>query len=1022
MIAKTRTVVKISCRHIILICLAGLCLLSLAFAVILSAGVRSAKAEIKISDITSIKEFYEVGDDLVIPEAKIIYKGSEYTAVAITTFPDGSNSVSKSIKLMQPGTYSIYFRTVVDGKEVGVEKPIKVRQKTFSYDGLSNGYYATDTDDRLSEINSGESGQYVRLFRGNKMTYNSVIDLRKLNGEDFISFNVLPALDGSRDMSHIYITLTDAYNPEINLSIRVYSSLKSADITAETEHAASWQVRYAYIAASANESSYVGYEAGPDRMHIDDNFGSSALFSFYGYEQNMFYSDAKGEKKPQFLSLSYDTETKSLFQSSSIGKYIVTDLDDRDYNPEYVFGGFTTGEVFLSMHVDGVTSESAGILITDIAGQNIEREYLSDDFRPSIVVDTKGYDENDLPKAVVGMSYPLFSSYGRDAYSGILKTMVNVFYGYSTSSRYEVNVKDNAFVPSVPGTYTIRYTAKNCWGNSGEKLIKVIAVAKEGGEPQIGDVSYSDVYYAGEKIALKIPSHGCVSGECTLDVKVFYKENEVAVEKNYFRPLNTGTYTIVYTATDYLEQKSEKRVDITVTAKSTPVFIDDIKLPDYFLAGYDYKLPEIFAYTFNNGMKKTSVALSATGGALDKENRIFKPSKEYTDATVSYAAVGCTIQKSVPIINVKNEQGGLIVSEFFVKDNLNAVASESEIIFSVNDISKNAAFDFINPLIADGFSITFRFVSDKTRFSGITFTLKDENDRDIALPVVLQKSGKDAMIQVDANTFTVTNAFSSDESISLQYEKSTNSIIVNNDITLDLKTFGGFSGGRIVLEGKISGVFGDSAIAVSNISGQKISNATDDNVRASFAPENEISLTASIDTSVVIPKGYSADVFYPNSECTVTVFLPNGSVAVSEDGIELADVPADRNYSVRVSDYGTLQIRYRATADAEGLETRNIYYSILVMDEVAPEILLGGKVPISGKVGKALKLPSATAVDNVTENVTVSVLVICPVISKIIYLSENSFTPSYVGVYTIRYICADEVGNTAILDYQVTIK
>ena len=145
--------------------------------------------------------------------------------------------------------------------------------------------------------------------------------------------------------------------------------------------------------------------------------------------------------------------------------------------------------------------------------------------------------------------------------------------------------------------------------------------------------------------------------------------------------------------------------------------------------------------------------------------------------------------------------------------------------FSVNDISKNAAFDFINPLIADGFSITFRFVSDKTRFSGITFTLKDENDRDIALPVVLQKSGKDAMIQVDANTFTVTNAFSSDESISLQYEKSTNSIIVNNDITLDLKTFGGFSGGRIVLEGKISGVFGDSAIAVSNISGQKISNA-----------------------------------------------------------------------------------------------------------------------------------------------------------------------------------------------------
>ena len=1002
--------------YIILLCFA------MAFAGLLGGRFLSAGAQPQLSDISSIKDVYDVGDTLIIPDAKITYKGTEYDAVAVTTLPDGTNSVSKNIRLAQTGMYSLYFRTVIDGKEIDIKKEIKVRQKTFSYSGLSYGYYAADTDNALSQINTGKSGQYVRLFRGNKMTYNSVIDLSKLNGGDFISLNVLPELNGGRDMSHLYITLTDVYNKDNYVTIRIYSSLKDSAISEETAHSASWQVRYSYIAASANDSSYVGYETGGNKTHVGNNFGSSALFSFYGYEQNMFFKNSAEEKLPQFLSLSYDQNEKILYQRSSIGKYIITDLDNRDYNPTYVFGGFTTGEVLLSMYVDGLAADSAGILITDIAAQGTENEYLSDDFAPSAFVDTEGYEEFDLPKAVVGVSYPMFEAYGRDAYNGILKASASVFFAYGTSSQYEVNISNNAFIPSVPGMYTVKYTVKNYLGNKTEKLIKVIALKQSDGALQIDDISYNDTYYAGEKVALKIPDIAGGSGKSSLSVDVAFNDRKIDITKNTFVPMSTGTYTVTYTATDYLGQKTEKTADITVTTKSTPVFVDEIILPDYFIAGYSYDLPEIAAYSFINGMNKVPVAIVATGGSLNKVNKTFIPSKDFNSATISYAALGVTIQKTVPIINVKNENSGLVISDFFYKDNLIADASLSEIMFSAENTRKDAGFNFINPLVADGFSFAFRFVSDKTRFSDFLLVLSDKNDRDITLPIMFKKSGTSAIMTVVGNTYTFANAFSSNAVITLQYDKYSGSIILNNNISIRLDNFSGFPSGKVMLSGKINNVYGTAAIAISNISRQKINNAIDDNVRASFAPEDEILLTASINSPILIPVGLSADVLYPNSKCTVSVMLPDGSYAVSEDGIKMSGVSAARSYSVKVSDYGTVRITYYATADEEGLETRPIHYSITVIDEVAPILTLSGKVPSSGKVGKTVKLPSCVAVDNVSSNVTVSILIICPVTSKISYLTESSFVPEYFGDYTVRYIAADEVGNTTILDYAVTVK
>ena len=84
--------------------------------------------------------------------------------------------------------------------------------------------------------------------------------------------------------------------------------------------------------------------------------------------------------------------------------------------------------------------------------------------------------------------------------------------------------------------------------------------------------------------------------------------------------------------------------------------------------------------------------------------------------------------------------------------------------------------------------------------------------------------------------------------------------------------------------------------------------------------------------------------------------------------------------------------------------------------------MLDGKLPESVKVGQAIKFPTVTAKDNVSENVTVSVLVRCPGTSKIVYIKDATFTPTEAGEYTVTFIAADEAGNTAALEYKVTAK
>lgn len=117
---------------------------------------------------------------------------------------------------------------------------------------------------------------------------------------------------------------------------------------------------------------------------------------------------------------------------------------------------------------------------------------------------------------------------------------------------------------------------------------------------------------------------------------------------------------------------------------------------------------------------------------------------------------------------------------------------------------------------------------------------------------------------------------------------------------------------------------------------------------------------------------------------------------------------------------GTLEVAVMSV-DKSG----NVGYGIITEISIAKdyEIILNGTVPTGGETGKTIVLPTATATDknNVERSVTIKVE---DVYGKSIPVTDNSFTPTEVGMYYVTYQSSyTENGEnfTAKLEYTLVV-
>ncbi|MGN1051999.1 MAG: immunoglobulin-like domain-containing protein, partial [Candidatus Scatosoma sp.] len=122
--------------------------------------------------------------------------------------------------------------------------------------------------------------------------------------------------------------------------------------------------------------------------------------------------------------------------------------------------------------------------------------------------------------------------------------------------------------------------------------------------------------------------------------------------------------------------------------------------------------------------------------------------------------------------------------------------------------------------------------------------------------------------------------------------------------------------------------------------------------------------------------------------------------------------------SVKTYIVGSYILKYTAT-DSSG-NTASVERIVVVVDDVAPVITFLNEMK-SGTVNVAVALAEVQVVDNSGERLNYNVIV-SDSKGQIVEVSDNQFTPTAEGTYTITVKATDSSGNEGVASYTVTVK
>jgi uncharacterized repeat protein (TIGR02543 family) len=142
-------------------------------------------------------------------------------------------------------------------------------------------------------------------------------------------------------------------------------------------------------------------------------------------------------------------------------------------------------------------------------------------------------------------------------------------------------------------------------------------------------------------------------------------------------------------------------------------------------------------------------------------------------------------------------------------------------------------------------------------------------------------------------------------------------------------------------------------------------------------------------------------------QVAIEVKAPNGEFVSVASGYELL-----------FNQSGEYVIRYTAT-DAAGW-TDTIIRKIVVIEKACPVVTIQGETITFGLVGETIALANATAIDADGNTLTVSVTVLLN--NNEVELTDNAFTPTEAGQYTVIFVAEDETGLFGSYEYVVTVE
>lgn len=1001
----------------------------------IAVTVRPVAEEAKLDTTVGFEAEYEVGSSVVIPDARLVYDGKSLSTEKKVICPNGAIVDEDVVEVAYQGDYTVEYSAVTESGET--------LKKTYAFDGYyslygvsrknSSAYYGAST--KYGGI-EGRDGLVVSLASGDTFEWKEVIDLReKTSSDHLVELYVTPNTLGTADAKNLCIVLTDIYDPTN------YVTVTAKKVTAVNVGAA-WAEQNTYVTAGASGQLQMGllkddtnknsvvYEGEVYGRAIGDKMGTGiSNFSLPGvpnYKQNdaSSISEENFLNNPQLFTVSFDSTRNAIFAGNGTSDVIIADLDAEECF-DSLWGGFTTGEVYLSVKGTDYLSSSLNFVVTTIDGKNVGEKAANgnkivDRTAPVLTVDAS----DDIPNAVVGVPYAVFNATAIDTYDGAIAPIVSVTYGGKA-----VGVTDGKFVPSGEGKYLVTYTAVDYSGNVASQSISV--TAKQGKTLSFKlDAANTDTQLTGTKISVSGYTVDHVSGELNVAItatRITDGKNNVLTDgvvynaqDGTFCPMYAGKYRVDYVASDYLK---EVKRSYTITVENNPavVIVDEPTLPRYYINGMVYATPNLVGYYFEDDgphAVETVMDWSGDGGkTYTKADTIFAPTASDTLLlrwTASYrdrTAAVKTVEAAV--VDVGYNGVALEIENYFVVADGNASVSAKSDRLCVN-VQDEASLVFANALQTANFSLR----CDIGAMRGYSVSLTAANDESKCLQVYYSDTGTGKMaVTVVTPNGTYSNSFNytSGSQITLKYVDASKTLFLTDKITVDLsKYFDGFND-KVWLELRFE-ESGDACLY--ELNGQVLTDITTDRIRPMISVDVEAGDRMLGDT-YKIEKCTIGDVLDAYVVAYMYMTTPTGAFATAKDGTVL-DCNADygKEYEVSLDSYGIYTVYYYAKDSAGNAQT--FTFQITVADSVPPEIKTEEHNRFV-KLGEEIKPADYTVTDDLSskEEIKSYVCIVRPDGSGV--GGKQSITATMKGVYKIVYYAFDAYGNMSVLTYEITV-
>ena len=967
--------------------------------------------KIKADNATVAKVIEDLPDDVAIGEtvdvvpARIYLNGNEEIAEVYVIDPLGEETKTNFFTARTLGTYKVEHRW-----SGGVET-FEVQAKN-EYSDLFTAGKNSSVSYGVMEGNNSVKGQLLRLANNSKVTYNKVIDLSSINFDDtledrlsnkpLIELIPQPNTAGRSDVTGLYIVLTDKYDEENAITIRLkYMDYNPNIILLRTKAKGQGYAGYYY-------DGYGNIEVHNAQAHEDGGFIIQSSFA-----QNL---SAGHDMLADTIKLYYNQDettlyaepwdwSKSVMKTWAVRKYASA---DRFYGcNDAPWRGFKTGEVYMSIYAMGVES-TADFMVTKIAGESVEDMFVTDNVAPVITVDA---EENAVPFGQVEKTYKLFDYAVADSYSAVAAKGVKV-----TFNGNEIEVKNGGFLPKAAGEYVITYYAKDAYGNLAEKSFKVTVKQKLDAPAIALGSDLPATAFVGQKITL--PEFTAESAGVKTSIEVYCNGDKIK-SGDSFICAEEGVYMVRFVATPHVGDPSTVTKYITVSYGENPVFDDEqIILPAAFIDGEEYTFGEYNAYIYaENGKKAVKAEMTVTDGNGEKKiaNGAYTPKvrEDGGDAVVKFTfnlnGKSIAVERQVPLRKISQKLGFL--KDYFVSENGEITVSDKGVIAEFDGSADKNTFAFIRAVDENKFGVNLVVKTDKAGYKSFIFNLRSATDSNKRVKYFVENRNGAYYGSVDGKNFVLINLNDNGELV-VSYSPGKkaivdcyDSVIATIENNVDGSAFNGF-GGKIYFDIEMQGITSASAIGVSVIANQGFNNNRSDKNAPLIVLGGGLSGNYVIGDKVTVPAARAYDVLTTSSSVTLTISVDG---KILESNLTCAD---EREYVL--TELGEYEFAYTSKDARNNPVTTKLFLS--VSDLTKPALTFSGNMPETVKKGETVTLSSYTASK---DGLTVKIYYSAPD-SLMRDVKDGKITLNRAGMYKIYYVVDDGNGNFAYYSFVIT--